>query len=213
MHGTSPSMLSREHILHEVQRLKVAYALKRTLRYATTRDLSVHNESVAEHVFALFFLARYFLPIEDPDHTMDWHKVYDILLYHDFGEIKHGDVCFHLKTADDEERERVAAEEVFAALPSSMGKNARDSWTEYELRSTPEARFAYALDKLEPVFELFDEINQKSIAQLQVTYELYYEVKHRATSAFPHMEMFLRYMSEELQKRDVFWKPEMSIKA
>jgi len=50
-----------------------------TKRYATKRDFDTHSESVAEHVFALFFLAQYFLPLEDTRHVLNVEKLYKIL--------------------------------------------------------------------------------------------------------------------------------------
>jgi len=207
MHGKNET--SQEHILREVEQLRIPYHLKRTLRYETKRDFSVHNESVAEHVFALDFLKRYFLPLEDPQGLLDARKVDDLLHYHDYGEIKHGDKCFHRKTAADEERERQAALEILDALPESMRDRAIECWLEYADGRTPEARFAYALDKIEPAFELFDEINQRSMKRLEVTYETYLEKKYQATENFPHMRRFLMAITQELLRRDVFWKPEV----
>jgi 5'-deoxynucleotidase YfbR-like HD superfamily hydrolase len=92
----------------------------------------VHSESVAEHVFGLFFLAQYFLPLEDPDGNLDREKLYRIFIYHDFGEIIHGDVPYHLKTEEHERQEREDAEKVFATLPATIQTIAKESWQDYE---------------------------------------------------------------------------------
>src|SRR5579864_7364219 len=91
-----------EEILAEAHKLRVGYAMKRVLRYKTTRDFSVHSESNAEHVFALIYLAQYFSLVEPSATSLDKEKLYSILLFHDFGEIKHGDVNTYDKTASDE---------------------------------------------------------------------------------------------------------------
>src|ERR1700761_6535087 len=137
---------SDEEIMKIVRKLRVGYKLKRTLRYGTTRDFNVHLESVAEHIFSLFFLMEYFLPLEDPAHTLNVERIYRMLLFHDFGEIIHGDIPYHQKTPAHEVREREDARVVFASLPPLMGQAAYVSWQEYELRISPEARFANALD-------------------------------------------------------------------
>lgn len=197
---------SDEQILEEGRALRVAYQLKRTLRYNTKRDLSVHNESVAEHVFALFYLCEYFLPLEDPRGELDYRAIHQMILYHDFGEIPHGDVPFFLKTAAHEAQERTDAVQVFASLPQSMRHVAQKSWEEYERRESPEALFVYALDKVEPVFEIFDPINEQTPIRLQQSYDSHLRKKVEATQDFPFMRRFVDVLSEDMLKRGVFKK-------
>ena len=203
-----PSILewSDEQVLEEGRALRVAYQLKRTLRYNTKRDLTVHSESVAEHKFALFFLSEYFMPLEDSTGQLDYRTLHRIILYHDFPEIPHGDVPYLLKTAALEERERAAAPGVFASLPSSMRQLAQESWEAYERREGPEALFVYALDKIEPVFELFDPINEQTPIRLHQTYESHMGKKLAATQNYPYMRKFVEAMSEDMLRRGVFWK-------
>ena len=197
---------SDEQVLEEGRALRVAYQLKRTLRYNTRRDLTVHSESVAEHKFALFFLSEYFLPLEDPTGKLDYRTVHRIILYHDFPEIPHGDVPYLLKTPALEERERAAAAGVFASLPPSMQQLAQESWEAYERRESPEALFVYALDKIEPVFELFDPVNEQTPIRLHQTYESHMGKKLLATKNYPCMRKFVEVMSEDMLRRGVFWK-------
>ena len=198
-----------EHVMAETRKLLVPYRLKRTLRYNATRDHSIHNESVAEHVFALTYLAQYFLPLEDPERFMDWERINRILLFHDFGEIIHGDVPYHLKTAEHEAREREAATQVFASLPKPLGCLGRESWSDYEQRGSPEARFAYALDKLEPVFELHDAVNERSLVRLKHTFEDHIGKKRRAMEhVFPIMWRFVEVLSADMLTRGIFWVPQ-----
>lgn len=197
-----------EQILEVVRQLRIAYQLKRTLRYSTTRDLDTHNESVAEHVFALFFLAEYFLPLEDPEKKIDIEKLHHIILFHDFGEIPHGDVPYHLKTSTDKDQEHEDALSVFAELPSPLNELARDNWYAYKAQECLEARFARALDKIEPVFELFDPINEQTIKRLKFTYHNHFEYKRKAAEGFPVITTFLEAVTRDMLARNVFWKEE-----
>src|SRR5258708_4718209 len=104
--------MSEEKILKIVMQMRVGYKMKRTLRYATERDFTVHSESVAEHVFALIFLAQYFLRVEKSVKKVDRVKLYEILLFHDFGEILNGDIPYHLKSKAHEKAERADAKKV-----------------------------------------------------------------------------------------------------
>lgn len=52
---------------------------------------------------------------------------------------------------DQQEREVAAADELFALLPDDQARRIRALWDEFEARGTPEARFAKAMDRLQPL--------------------------------------------------------------
>ena len=197
---------SDAEILAIAKQIRVGYEFKRILRYRTTRDLTVHSESDAEHVFALIYLAQYFLRVEPAAASLNHEKVFTILLFHDFPEIKYGDIPSYEKTTADEERESAAAKEVFASLPEPLGKIGYSAWLEYEEQKTPEAKFAYALDKIEPLFELFDPISEHSLLTLKVTYELHISNKFPPVKNYPVMKRFTEVVTNDMLARDVFWK-------
>lgn len=47
--------------------------------------------------------------------------------------------------------ELAAADRLFGILPTDEGRRLRELWEEYEQGASPEARFAYALDRLQPM--------------------------------------------------------------
>lgn len=192
-------------IMQIVRQLRAGYGLKRTLRYQTARDRSVHSESVAEHVFALHYLAQYFALVERLPQPLDMLAVHRLITFHDFGEIINGDKPYHLKTAEDEERERRDAAQVFASLPMELGALAKRSWEEYERQEGIEARFVCALDKIEPIFELLDEINERSLKRLKFTWEDHINKKRQATRDFPVMRRFVEVTGAHMRARGVFW--------
>ena len=49
------------------------------------------------------------------------------------------------------DRELAAADRLFGLLPSEQGENLRALWLEFEARETPEAKFAAAIDRLQPL--------------------------------------------------------------
>jgi putative hydrolase of HD superfamily len=198
--------MTDQEILETAQKLRTGYKLKTTLRYNTERDFSVHSESVAEHIFALIFLSQYFLPIEDPESKLDEKKIYKMILFHDFAEIVHGDLPYHIKTIADEEREKEAGEKIFSELPTIMQESSKDLWKEYEKKEIPEARFVNALDKIEPLFELLDPVNEKSFKRLEFSYEVHLKKKLVATEGFPIMRRFVEAISGDMLKRKVFWE-------
>lgn len=105
--------LPDEGVMDIVRQLRVGYGLKRTLRYNTRRDHSVHSESVAEHVFAL--------------------------------------------------------------------------------------------DKVEPMFELLDPVNERSIKRTGLTYRDHIEKKLLVTKKFPVMRRFVDVISADMLARGVFY--------
>ena len=195
-----------ERIMEEFLALRVGYGLKRTLRYDTKRDFSEHSESVAEHLFALNYLALYFGPLEDPKGELDMSKVSRIITFHDFGEITHGDVPYHVKTEAHEKQEHEDARVLFDSLPASLKKVARDSWQEYIDQESKESQFVYALDKVEPLFELFDPVNERSLKRSKFSYKAHFHKKYLATEEFPFMRRFVDVVSKDMLDRKVFWE-------
>jgi putative hydrolase of HD superfamily len=198
--------LSDEEILKIAHQLRVGYKMKRVLRYNTKRDFTVHSESNAEHVFALIYLAHYFLEVEPVARSFDKEKLYSMLLFHDFAEIRHGDVNTYEKTKEDEQREHEAAKEVFDSLPEQLRNAGYGYWQEYEEQKSLEAHFAKALDRSEPLFELLDEVNQRSLRDLKITYEMNVGNKFPVVKDYPVLERFVEVISKDMLARGVFWE-------
>jgi putative hydrolase of HD superfamily len=78
-------------------------------------------------------------------------------LLHDLVEIDAGDTFVYddIAAADKEEREQKAAERIFGMLPADQAREFREIWEEFEARRGPEARFAAALDRLQPILHNF----------------------------------------------------------
>jgi len=76
-----------------------------------------------------------------------------MVLVHDIVEIDAGDTyCYDDAGARDKpEREQRAADRLFGLLPADTGRHLRGLWEEFEARVTPEARYAAALDRLQPL--------------------------------------------------------------
>lgn len=195
---------SDEQVMRTVRQLRLAYKLKRTPRYGATRDPKVHSESVAEHMFALLFLSRYFVRVEVLPRELDMEMVDNIILFHDFGEIPHGDKPYISKTIADEVQEREDAKRVFASLPEELRWLGLDSWHAYETKDGLEASFVNALDKLEPCFELQGTTNEKTLVRLGYTYEKHVDKKLKATEEFPVMRKFVEVTARKKVGRGVF---------
>jgi putative hydrolase of HD superfamily len=84
---------------------------------------------------------------------LDVLRVLKMLLVHDIVEIDAGDTFAYdpARMADQHAREVKAAERLFGLLPSDQAAEFRALWDEFEARETPEARFAAAVDRFQPM--------------------------------------------------------------
>ncbi|HEX2026918.1 MAG TPA: HD domain-containing protein [Nitriliruptorales bacterium] len=123
--------------------------LKRVVRQNTLADGS-RRENSAEHSWHLLLIAS--VLSEHAVEPVDLPRVLRMLALHDLVEIDAGDTFAYGPDATDKlARERVAAGRIFGLLPGGQGEELRRLWEEFEARSTFDARFASAVDRLAPV--------------------------------------------------------------
>jgi putative hydrolase of HD superfamily len=125
--------------------------LKSVLRQTSLAGMA-RRENSAEHSWhlALMVLA---LGEHAPPGT-DLNRVLAMVVLHDLVEIDAGDLFVYADAQSQARQlaaERAAAERIFAMLPPPQGARLRAMWEEFEERATPEARFARALDRLQPM--------------------------------------------------------------
>jgi putative hydrolase of HD superfamily len=80
-------------------------------------------------------------------------RVLQMLILHDLVEIDAGDTFAYdtLAMAGQHDREAVAADRIFGLLPADQAREFRALWDEFEARQTPEAKFAAAVDRFQPM--------------------------------------------------------------
>ena len=146
----SPAGDAMDRRLHEqIEFLCAIDELKRVERQTTLLDGS-RRENSAEHSW---HLALYTMVLAEYGGDLDVGRVLRMVLVHDIVEIDAGDTYIYDEQgqATKEERERQAADRLFALLPDDQAGVLRAAWDEFEERETPEARFAYAIDRLQPL--------------------------------------------------------------
>lgn len=128
--------------------------LKGVLRRTSLIDGS-RRENAAEHSWHVALMAA--VLAEHAKVPVDVPRVVQMLLVHDLVEIDAGDTfCYdRAGMADKAARERAAAERLFGLLPPDQRDMVRALWDEFEAMETPEALFANALDRLQPVLNNF----------------------------------------------------------
>jgi putative hydrolases of HD superfamily len=124
--------------------------LKSVLRRSYLIDVDRHENS-AEHSWHLAVAAM--VLAEHAKEPIDIGKVIRLVLVHDLVEIDAGDTFIYDEAANAGKaaREQEAAERLFGLLPEEQAQSFMALWREFEDRQTPEAKFAFALDRLMPV--------------------------------------------------------------
>lgn len=109
------------------------------------------NENDAEHAWHMALMA--YLLREHSNEEIDITKVMIMCLIHDVVEIDAGDTyCYDtegLKT--QKAREDAAKERIYSLLPLDQKEELTALFDEFEANETPEARFAHAMDNLQPL--------------------------------------------------------------
>lgn len=131
--------------LREIEKLKLVY------RRNSVLDRS-RQENSAEHSWHIALMALVLAEHADEE-DIDISKVVRQLLVHDLVEIYAGDTWLYDEAAmaDKEEKERASAQELFALLPSDQAEEFQMLWEEFETRKSPEAKFAAAVDAIQPL--------------------------------------------------------------
>ncbi len=137
-------LMQQLRFLLELDKLKNIY--RRT--YVLHED---RPENDAEHSFHLAIMAC--ILAEHAKEQIDVLHTMKMVLVHDVVEIDAGDTyAYDTEGAKTKAvRERNAADRLFALLPEEQGREYRALWDEFEERRSPEAKFANALDRIQPM--------------------------------------------------------------
>ena len=116
---------------------------------------SQRRENSSEHSWHVAIIAM--LMAEYGNEETDLFRILCMLLIHDLVEIDAGDTyCYDEQGAlDKAAREKEAAERLFGLLPSDQSQWIRNLWEEFEANTTPEARYANAVDRFMPLLHNF----------------------------------------------------------
>lgn len=137
-----------------IQFLREIDRLKTVERRSWLMDGS-RRENSAEHSWHIALAALVLAPYAETPVQVD--RVVRMLLIHDLVEIEAGDTFAYDRTGRKAvaELEEVAARRMFGLLPVESAAEMLALWHEFEAQSTPEAKFAKAMDRLLPVLHNF----------------------------------------------------------
>ncbi|HFK5586177.1 TPA: HD family hydrolase [Elizabethkingia anophelis] len=140
------TLLKQIDFIKEIDKLK--YIQRRTKLFNSDR-----NENDAEHSWHLAMMAV--VLADHANEPVDILKVVKMVLIHDIVEIDAGDTFIYdaQKNHSNTDEERLAAQRIFGILPNEQAKELIAIWEEFEAGETPEAKFARAMDRLEPLLQ------------------------------------------------------------
>jgi putative hydrolase of HD superfamily len=142
-----------DRLNRQLQFIAEAGRLRGVLRQTTLAD-PARRENSAEHSWHLTVLALSLAEYAPPG--TDLARVVAMLAVHDLVEVDAGDLSAYAPQSDQTRQqaaEQAAADRLFTLLPADQAGKMRQLWDEFEERITPEARFARALDRLQPMLE------------------------------------------------------------
>lgn len=135
------------------QQLEFSLEIDKEKNVFRQTHLSGHgrNENDAEHAWHMAIMA--YLLREYANDKVDILKVMMMCLIHDIVEIDAGDTYAYdfegIKT--QKAREDAAKERIFSLLPEDQKKELVALFDEFEAYETPEAKYAHAMDNLQPL--------------------------------------------------------------
>lgn len=142
--------MNSERLNRQIGFIKEIDRVKQVFRQTYLLD-GARKENDAEHSWHLAVMAIVLKEYAEGD--IDLPHVMKMVLLHDIVEIDAGDTyCYDDRGREtQEEREKAAADRIFALLPRDQAREFRNLWDEFEAGVTPEARFAALLDRLQPL--------------------------------------------------------------
>ncbi len=132
----------------EIDRLKEVLRRSRRINDQT-------RENTAEHSWHLVMMAM--VLHEHWPESLDVARVMRMVAIHDLVEIDAGDTFVYDEAgaSDKAAREHAAAKRIYGLLPPDQAREMRALWDEFEAKTSPEAQFAGALDRLMPLLHNF----------------------------------------------------------
>lgn len=143
---TPDQLLQQINFIKEIDKIK--YIQRKTKLFHSDRP-----ENDAEHSWHLAMMT--IVLAEHSDVPVDVLKVLKMVLIHDIVEIDAGDTFIYdtQKSHSNTENELIAAKRIFGLLPDEQANELIAIWQEFEAGETPEARFAKAMDRIEPLLQ------------------------------------------------------------
>jgi putative hydrolase of HD superfamily len=193
MQGTVEQLMSFVRLLNDYR------AIQRRL-FVNGED---RRENDVEHSYQLAMLCWYI--IETEHLTLDVNRVLKYALLHDLVEVYAGDTPFFSNDMElkgsKQQRERMAHDRLMHEHPefAPIGEYI----SEYEQRESPESKFVYAADKLQPILNIYAD-NGRTWKDENVTYGMEVEMKRDKVAIDPTIhaiyDEFMKLVTEHKEE-------------
>lgn len=124
------------------------------LKNVVRKSRNVSNERFendAEHSWHICIMAITLQKYSNE--RIDIARVLQMLVIHDLGEIYSGDTIVYAKGDDHKKDELESARRLFSMLGPMQERELSSLLIEFEARETPEAKYAQAIDRAEPILQ------------------------------------------------------------
>lgn len=196
-------MLDLSKILDFVRLLNKFQQVQRVV-YVNSED---RQENDTEHSYNLAMLAWYI--IENHNLALDRDKVLKYALVHDFVEVYAGDTFIYTTNQSEknskETREKESAEKLQVEFPEF--KDLHKLIHQYEKRSDKESCFVYALDKIQPILNIYTD-GGRTWKERGITIKMLVDYKKDKVAVSPEVESCFNDLIILLkkEKRQLFGK-------
>lgn len=192
--------MNYDRLYKQIRFFLEADKLKQVYRQNYLADGS-RKENDAEHSWHLALMCLLLGEHAGDGKQLEMLRILKMILIHDIVEIDAGDTyCYDKEAAAAKsEKEQRAAERLFKLLPPDQEAEYRALWEEFEAKLTPEARFAAALDRLQPL-TLNYASGGKSWQEHQISVSQVLERNCEIADGSPLLWEFARSMIDEAVK-------------
>lgn len=157
-------------------------------------------ENDVEHSYQLAMLAWFI--VSNRSSNLDKDLILKYALIHDFVEVYAGDTNLYTKDnahrASKIERERLAAKRLKEEL--STFPDLHELIHGYELREDDESKFIYALDKIQPILNIYLD-NGRTWKREGITLEMIIESKQAKVTLSPEVKLYFDQIVTLLKER------------
>ncbi|MCE5300086.1 MAG: HD domain-containing protein [Spirochaetia bacterium] len=156
-------------------------------------------ENDAEHSWHLAVMAAVLAGYSAK--PIDIAKVIKMVIIHDIPEAYTGDVIVYAKTGPaPSDEDMLAAKKIFGLLPDGQGEEFYGLWLEFEKKETAEAKFAGALDRLEPLMQNYYN-NGSTWKENNISADMVREINSRINDGAPELWDYAAFLIDDSVKK------------
>ncbi len=193
-----------ERLLKDIEFIVEIDEMKKILRRTSVIGED-QRENDAEHSWHIAVMA---VILEDySNEKIDILKVIKMLLIHDLVEIYAGDTfCYDIRANEDKrQRELEAADKIYGILDEDKGEELRTLWDEFEEMKSPEALFAAAMDRIQPMLSNYNN-DGGTWREYDVKKESIYKRIGPVEESSSELWAYMKYIVEDAEKRGLINK-------